>query len=119
MEATQGNIHQPAPAGTSYSERRRAPRLPFRAVVEVLNMGDDPQVPIYEELVAGEAIDISSGGLRLRVPYDVREGAEVGLILRKGEQFQVFLAHVVWKMREGSSILYGLSAPRIEPKSVC
>jgi hypothetical protein len=97
------------------AERRAHPRLPRRVPVEILNMGDDPSVPFYQDVVHGETVDASTGGLRIRVPYDVREGADVGIIVRDEYRFQIFLARVVWKIREVSGTLYGLQAPKVDP----
>lgn len=112
------NMHEsndPGAAPGRPADRRASDRAAVRAPVEFLNMGDDPRVPFYEDFVHGQAEDVSPGGLRVRVAYDVQEGAELGLILRKNDKFQVFLARVVWKMRDSASCLYGLSVPRLEP----
>jgi hypothetical protein len=77
-------------------------------------MGDDSRVPFYQDFVPGETEDVSIGGLRVRAPYDVHEGAEIGLIVRRNDRFQVFLARVIWKIRGGASCLYGLSVPRLD-----
>lgn len=82
--------------------------------VEFLNMGDDPHVPFHQDFVPGETEDVSDGGLRVRAAYDVYEGAELGIIIRNNDRFQVYLARVVWKIRESSGCLYGLSIPRLE-----
>ena len=96
------------------AERRRHPRLRYEATVDFLNMGDDPLVPVYHDLVSGTTEDISTGGMRVRVPYAVKEGSEVGVIVRKEDRFKVFLARVVWKVRSGAEYLYGLSVPKLD-----
>jgi hypothetical protein len=100
-----------APGG---AELRGNPRYLRRVSIEFLNMGDDPRVPFYQDFVPGVTEDVSDGGLRVRVPYDIREGAEIGVVIRNYDRFQVFLAKVIWKIRGGASCLYGLSIPRLE-----
>ena len=107
--------HQADDATSADREQRRFPRTPRKMAVEFLNMGDDPHVPFYQDFVLGETEDVSEGGLRVRAAYDVYEGAELGIIVRTEDRFQVFLARVVWKIRESSGCLYGLSVPRLEP----
>ena len=99
---------------TRVSERRKQARAPHRLAVEFLNMGDDPRVPFYQDFVPGETEDVSDGGMRVRVAYDVREGAELGIVVRNKERVQVFLARVIWKIRDGASCQYGLSVPPFE-----
>jgi hypothetical protein len=95
-------------------ERRKQPRHARRVAIELLNMGDDPRVPFYQDFVAGETEDISNGGLRVRVPYDVREGTELGVVVRHRDRVHVFLARIIWKIRDESSCQYGLSVPPFE-----
>ena len=96
------------------AEQRRHPRLQRRVAVDFLNMGDDPRVPFYQDFIPGQTEDVSNGGLRVKASYDVHEGAELGIIVRKEDRFQVFLARVIWKMRGGDSYVYGLSVPRLD-----
>jgi hypothetical protein len=95
-------------------DQRQHPRVARRVAVEFLNMGDDPRVPFYQDFVAGETDDASNGGLRVRADYNIHEGAEIGLVVRNDDRFQVFLARVVWKMRDSAGFIYGLSIPRLE-----
>ncbi len=103
-----------AAAVPSGAEKRRHPRELRRIAVDFLNMGDDPRVPFYQDFVPGETEDVSHGGLRVRASYDVREGAELGIIVRNEDRFQVFLARVIWKMRGAESFIYGLSVPKLD-----
>ena len=95
------------------AEQRRHPRQQRRIAVDFLNMGDDPRVPFYQDFVPGETEDVSNGGLRVRATYDSHEGAELGIIVRNEDRYQVFLARVVWKMRAAESYVYGLSVPKL------
>lgn len=110
---TDGDAFEPG-APPNGAEHRRHPRIPRRMAVEFLNMGDDPRVPFYQDFVPGETENVSNGGLRVRAPYDVHEGAELGIIVRGNDRFQVFLARVIWKMRGTATCEYGLSVPRLE-----
>jgi hypothetical protein len=96
-------------------ERRSHPRTPRRLVVDILNMGDDPTVPHHQELLRGETLEVSIGGLRIALPYSIREGLEIAVVLRANAQFQAFIARIVWTMREKDATIYGLAAPRIHP----
>jgi len=109
------NPNDPFTTDQRPEERRKHPRLERHAPIELLNMGDDPAVPFYQDLVTGETLDVSEGGIRLRVAYDVREGSEVGVVIRKEQKFQVFLAKVIWKIRESIGITYGLRATKMDP----
>ena len=78
-------------------------------------MGDDPSVPNQQELLRGETRNLSVGGLRIAMPYTIREGLEIAVVLRVNAHFQAFIARIVWTMREKDVTVYGLASPRLHP----
>jgi hypothetical protein len=61
-------------------DRRQFPRLEGHFEVDLLNMGDDPEIDVSEPIVAAEALDISKHGLRLQSLYNVPNGSVVSVI---------------------------------------
>ena len=77
--------------------------------VDLLNMGDDPLIPVSEPIVAAEALDISRHGLRLFANYNVPVGSVVSVVTYYQGQGSVCLCDVVWKRSDSDKkFLYGL-----------
>ncbi len=89
-------------------DRREHPRFEGEFTVDLLNMGDDPQVPSFEALVPGIALDVSRKGMRLQVSYDVSVGSIISSILYLKSRESICIAEVVWKREHQGKPLYGL-----------
>ncbi len=98
--------------------RRRHPRTLRRFNVEVLNIGDDPSVPSHVDFVPGEAMDVSSTGICVYVPYDIGTGRELGLVVRNNDDMRIFVGRVKWKKQRESGILYGLHVTKNNPTRI-
>ena len=95
--------------------RRRHSRTARRFSVEVLNIGDDPSVPSHVDFVPGEAMDVSSAGICVYVPYDVGKGRELGLVVRNNDDMRIFVGRIKWKKQRENGILYGLHVTKSDP----
>ncbi len=89
-------------------DRRRFPRFEGPFQVDLLNMGDDPQIPPTESIVPATALDISKEGLRLKSHYAAAVGSFVSAIVYFKGQGSVCLCEIKWKREDGNSLLYGL-----------
>lgn len=89
-------------------ERRQYPRLEGHFKVDLLNLGDDPSIPIAEAVVDGQALDVSKHGLRLQSRYNVPIGAMMSVVVYEGAHESVCICEVVWKRGEPGAFLYGL-----------
>lgn len=90
-------------------DRRKYPRLEGHFRVDLLNMGDDPAIPVSEPVVPAEALDISKHGLRLASAYNVAVGSTVSVVTYYRGQGSVCLCDVVWKrVHDEKQSLYGL-----------
>lgn len=90
-------------------DRRQYPRLEGHFKVDLLNMGDDPAIPVAEPVVAAEALDISKHGMRLQSAYNVPVGTLVSVVTYFQGQGSVCICDVVWKRAgENNKALYGL-----------
>jgi hypothetical protein len=90
-------------------DRRQYPRLEGHFKVDLLNMGDDPAIPVTEPVVPAEALDISKHGLRLESAYNVPVGTLVSVVTYYHGQGSVCICDVVWKRAgQGQKSLYGL-----------
>ncbi len=90
-------------------DRRQYPRLEGHFKVDLLNMGDDPAIPVVEPVVPAEALDISKHGLRLESTYNVPIGSMVSVVTYYQGQGSVCICEVVWKRAgSGNKALYGL-----------
>jgi len=90
------------------SDRRKNPRFEGEFLVDLLNMGDDPQIPPDEPVVRGMALDVSRQGLRLRSAYNVNVGSFISAILYFKGHESLALCEVMWKRVEQGQFLYGL-----------
>ena len=90
------------------SDRRRHPRFEGEFLVDLLNMGDDPEIPPDEPVVRGMALDVSRQGLRLRSAYNVNVGSFISAILYYKGHDSLALCEVMWKRVEQGQFLYGL-----------
>lgn len=89
-------------------DRRKHPRFEGQFKVDLLNMGDDPQISAFEAVVPAIALDISRQGLRLRTAYTVNVGTLLSAIVYYRGQGSVCLCEVVWKREIAGEFLYGL-----------
>lgn len=91
-----------------YRDRRKYPRLEGEFPVELLNMGDDPNISPFEALVEGIALDISRQGMRIKSDYNVGVGSYVSAILYYKQKESICLCEVVWRREENGVPTYGL-----------
>jgi hypothetical protein len=89
-------------------ERRRHPRFLGKFNVDLLNMGDDPNVSEFESVVPAIALDVSRQGMRLQCHYQVAVGTLLSAIVYFKGQGSVCLCTVVWKRTEQKEQIYGL-----------
>ena len=91
-----------------YRDRRTHPRLEGTFHVDLLNMGDDPRISQFEAIVDGEALDVSRGGMRLKVTYDVAIGTMLSVIVYYRHRESICLCRVMWRREVMGEQLYGL-----------
>jgi hypothetical protein len=99
-------------------DRRKHPRFEGQFKVDLLNMGDDPNISPYEAVIPATALDISRQGLRLKTAYTVRMGSLLSAIVYFKGAGSVCLCKVVWKREEMGEMTYGLFIeewPQINP----
>lgn len=89
-------------------DRRKYPRLEGRFQVDVLNMGDDPNIAAWESLVEAEALDVSMQGMRIKSSYDVSVGDLISVVFYYRNHESVCLCDVVWKRSLMGEFVYGL-----------
>jgi len=89
-------------------DRRRNPRFEGHFQVDLLNLGDDPNLARWEAVVLSEALDVSKHGMRLRSPYNVPLGAIISAVTYYKNHESVCLCEVIWKAQAGNHFLYGL-----------
>jgi hypothetical protein len=89
-------------------DRRTHPRLEGTFRVDLLNMGDDPHISPFEAIVDGEALDVSRGGMRLKITYDVAIGTMLSVIVYYRNRESICLCKVMWRRDVMSEQLYGL-----------
>src|SRR5205814_1691300 len=89
-------------------ERRRHPRFEGTFNVDLLNMGDDPNISEFEAVVPAIALDVSRQGMRLQSRYQVAVGALLSAIVYFKGQGSVCLCTIVWKREQGNEQIYGL-----------
>lgn len=89
-------------------DRRTHPRLEGEFRVEVLNLGDDPQIPQWEAVVPATAFDVSRHGMRIRTAYDVPVGLPVSAILYYKGMESIALCEAVRKGSQNGQCVYGL-----------
>lgn len=92
----------------NYSDRRKHPRFEGQFKVDLLNMGDDPNISQYEAVIPGTALDISRQGLRLKTMYSVQPNSLLSAIVYYRGQGSVCLCKVMWKREEMGEFVYGL-----------
>lgn len=92
----------------NYSDRRRHPRFEGQFKVDLLNMGDDPNIAVAEAVVPAVALDVSRQGLRLKTVYSVPVGTLLSAIVYFRGVGSVCLCQVVWKREEMGEFCYGL-----------
>ena len=88
--------------------RRRHPRFEGKFNVDLLNMGDDPNISAFESVIPATALDVSRQGLRLKCHYQVNVGSFLSAIVYYKGQGSVCLCEVVWKREDKNEFLYGL-----------
>jgi hypothetical protein len=88
--------------------RRRHPRFEGQFKVDLLNMGDDPDISAFEPVVPATALDVSRQGLRLKCHYQAKVGSLLSAIVYYKSQGSVCLCEVVWKREERGNFIYGL-----------
>ncbi len=71
-------------------------------------MGDDPHISQFEAIVDGEALDVSRGGMRLKVTYDVAIGTTLSVIVYYRHRESICLCRVMWRREVMGEQLYGL-----------
>jgi len=91
-----------------YRDRRTHPRLEGTFHVDLLNMGDDPHVSQFEASVDGEALDVSRGGMRLKITYDVAIGTTLSVIVYYRHRESICLCRVMWRREVMGEQIYGL-----------
>ena len=89
-------------------DRRTHPRLEGTFHVDLLNMGDDPHISQFEAIVDGEALDVSRGGMRLKITYDVAIGTMLSVIVYYRHRESICLCKVMWRREVMGEQLYGL-----------
>lgn len=89
-------------------DRRVHPRLEGQFQVDLLNMGDDPEISPFEAVVVGEALDVSRSGMRLKVTYRVPVGTFLSAIVYTKGFESICLCEVVWRRELMGEQLYGL-----------
>src|SRR4051812_284220 len=89
-------------------DRRTHPRFEGQFHVDLLNMGDDPAISVYEAVVAGEALDVSRTGMRLKVTYNAPVGSFLSVIIYYRNRESVCFCEVVWRREIMGEQLYGL-----------
>lgn len=89
-------------------DRRSHPRFEGRFSVDLLNMGDDPDISPFEAVVSGEALDVSRTGMRLKISYKVTVGTFLSVIIYYKGYESVCLCEVVWRRELMGEQLYGL-----------
>ena len=89
-------------------DRRKHPRFEGEFLVDLLNMGDDPEIPPDEPVVRGTALDVSRQGIRLRSAYNVIVGSFISAILYFKGHESLALCEVMWKKVDQGQFLYGL-----------
>lgn len=100
-------------------DRRKHPRYEGHFQVDLLNMGDDPNVSPFEAIIPGTALDVSRQGMRVRAAYNVPIGAFISVILYSDGGESVCLCEVMWKREEDGKKLYGVFTQewsRLDPK---
>lgn len=88
--------------------RRKFPRFEGEFKVDLLNMGDDANFPLFEAVVPGKALDISKQGIRLESLYSVSVGSFISAIVYYKEQDSIALCEVMWKREALGVFCYGL-----------
>jgi hypothetical protein len=91
-----------------YRDRRTHPRLEGTFRVYLLNTGDDPRISPYEAIVDGEALDVSRGGMRLKVSYDVALKTILSVIVYYRNRESICLCEVMWRRNNLGELVYGL-----------
>ena len=89
-------------------DRRSHPRFEGQFSVDLLNMGDDPNISAFEAVVTGEALDVSRSGMRLKINYQVPVGTLLSVILYYKKQPSICLCEAVWRRDMMGEQLYGL-----------
>lgn len=89
-------------------DRRRYPRLEGHFRVDLLNLGDDPNVSNWESIIEGEALDISMQGMRIKAFYNVGVGSLVSVVVYYKDRESICLSEVVWKREILGEFIYGL-----------
>lgn len=89
-------------------DRRKFPRFEGEFKVDLLNMGDDPNFPLFEAVVPGKALDISKQGIRLESNYSVSVGAFISAIVYYKNEDSIALCEVMWKRETLGIFSYGL-----------
>jgi len=89
-------------------ERRKHARFEGHFKVDLLNMGEDPQISPWEVIIPGVALDISRQGMRLKVPYNVAVGSYLSVIAYYKGSESICLCEVVWKRPDVGQTIYGL-----------
>ena len=89
-------------------DRRKFPRLEGHFRVDVLNMGDDPQVSPWEAVLEAEALDISMQGMRIKASHDVPLKSQLSVIVYYQGHESICLSEVVWKREVMGEFIYGL-----------
>lgn len=92
----------------NYQDRRAHPRLEGQFRMDLLNMGDDPEISPYESVVPGDALDISRSGMRMKVTYRVPVGTFLSVIVYYKGHDSICLCEVVWRREMMGEQLYGL-----------
>jgi len=89
-------------------DRRKYPRLEGNFQVDLLNMGDDPNISQFEAVIPGKALDVSKQGMRLKAMYNVSVGSLLSVVIYYKDRESVCLSEVVWKREELGEHMYGL-----------
>lgn len=89
-------------------DRRQHPRFEGQFQVDLLNLGDDPDISQFEAVIPGEALDVSRTGLRLKVSYRVPVGTFLSAMVYYKRRESICLCEVMWRREMMGEQLYGL-----------
>src|SRR5688572_611409 len=89
-------------------DRRKHYRFEGEFKVDLLNMGDDANYPLFEAVVPGKTFDISRQGIRLESQYSVSVGSFISAIVYYENEDSIALCEVMWKREVMGIFCYGL-----------